>query len=48
MDAGDVSLDAGLLLRPSDGGPELVAGVVEDVYSVGPAVDLVIRLGVRW
>lgn len=48
MDAGDVSLDAGFLLRTADGGPEIIAGVVEDLYSFGPAVDLVIRLGVRW
>ena len=48
MDAGDVSLDTGFLLRITDGGPEIIAGVVEDLYSFGPAVDLVIRLGVRW
>lgn len=48
MDAGDVSLDAGFLLRTGDHGPEIVAGVVEDLYTFGPAVDLVIRFGVRW
>jgi hypothetical protein len=49
LDGADVSLDVGLLLRPAgEKGPELLLGVVEDLYVYGPAVDLVLRLGVRW
>ena len=44
----DFALDFGFLLKPGDGGPEILAGMVEDLYPYGPAVDLVLRLGVRW
>ena len=47
LDNADVSLDFGFLLKPGNG-PELVLGMVEDPYPFGPAVDLVLRLGVRW
>lgn len=47
LDREDVSLDFGFLFRPGNG-PEIVAGIVEDLYAFGPAVDLVLRLGVRW
>jgi len=47
LDNQDVSLDFGFLLRPGNG-PEIVLGMVEDPYAFGPAVDLVLRLGVRW
>jgi hypothetical protein len=47
LDNPDLSLDFGFLLKPGNG-PELVLGVVEDPYPFGPAVDLVLRLGVRW
>jgi hypothetical protein len=48
LDGADFSIDSGFLLRPGAGGPEIVAGLVEDLYTFGPAVDLVFRLGVRW
>ena len=47
LDREEVSLDFGFLFRPGNG-PEIVAGLVEDLYAFGPAVDLVLRLGVRW
>lgn len=47
LDREEVSLDFGFLFRPGSG-PEIVAGLVEDLYAFGPAVDLVLRLGVRW
>lgn len=47
LDNPDLSLDFGFLLKPGNG-PELVLGAVEDPYPFGPAVDLVLRLGVRW
>jgi hypothetical protein len=47
MDNVDLSLDFGFLLKPGSG-PEIVVGMVEDVYAFGPAIDLVFRLGVRW
>lgn len=47
LDNPDLSLDFGFLLKPGNG-PEIVAGMVEDLYPYGPAVDLVFRLGVRW
>jgi len=48
LDDPDLSLDFGFLLRPGKGGPEILAGMVEDLYPFGPAVDMVFRLGVRW
>lgn len=49
LDRADFSLDFGFLLRPGGaGGPELLAGMVEDLYPLGPASDVVFRLGVRW
>lgn len=47
LDNQDVSLDFGFLLKPGNG-PEIVLGMVEDPYAFGPAVDLVLRAGVRW
>lgn len=47
LDNQEVSLDFGFLLKPGNG-PEIIAGMVEDPYPFGPAVDLVLRLGVRW
>ena len=47
LDREEASLDFGFLFRPGRG-PEIVAGLVEDLYAFGPAVDLVIRLGARW
>jgi hypothetical protein len=47
IDGVDLSLDFGFLLKPG-GGPEITAGLVEDLYSFGPAVDLVFRLAARW
>jgi len=47
MDNMDLSLDFGFLLKPG-GGPEIIAGLVEDLYTFGPAVDLVFRLAARW
>jgi len=47
MDNLDVSLDFGFLLKPG-AGPEIIAGLVEDIYAFGPGIDLVFRLGVRW
>jgi hypothetical protein len=47
MDDVDLSLDFGFLLKPGQG-PEIVAGMVEDLYAFGPAIALVFRLGVRW
>jgi hypothetical protein len=47
VDGVDLSLDFGLLLKPG-GGPEITVGLVEDLYSIGPAVDLVFRLAARW
>ena len=47
LDGPDLSLDFGFLLKPGNG-PEIVAGMVEDLYPFGPAVDMVFRLGVRW
>ncbi|HEX9894328.1 MAG TPA: DUF3187 family protein [Gemmatimonadales bacterium] len=47
LDRPDLSLDFGFLLKAGDG-PEILAGMVEDLYPFGPAVDLVLRLGVRW
>jgi len=48
LDNQDLSLEFGFLLKPGTGGPEILAGMVEDPYPFGPAVDLVLRLGVRW
>lgn len=47
LDNQDLSLDFGFLLKAGNG-PEILAGMVEDPYPFGPAVDLVLRLGVRW
>jgi len=47
LDNPDLSLDFGFLLKPGHG-PEILAGMVEDLYPWGPAVDLVLRLGARW
>ena len=47
LDNADVSLDFGFLLKPGNG-PEIILGMVEDPYPFGPAVDLVLRAGVRW
>ncbi len=47
LDNPDLSLDFGFLLQPG-GGTEILAGMVEDLYPFGPAVDMVFRLGVRW
>jgi len=47
LDNQDVSLDFGFLLKPGNG-PEIVLGMVEDPYAFGPAVDLILRAGVRW
>jgi len=47
LDNQEVSLDFGFLLKPGNG-PEILAGMIEDPYPFGPAVDLVLRLGVRW
>lgn len=47
LDNQELSLDFGFLLKPGNG-PEILAGMVEDPYPFGPAVDLVLRLGVRW
>jgi hypothetical protein len=44
----DFSLDFGFLLKPGEDGPEILAGMVEDLYPYGPAVDLTLRVGVRW
>jgi hypothetical protein len=48
LSAADFSLDFGFLLKPGAGGPEILAGLTEDLYVFGPAVDMVFRLGVRW
>jgi uncharacterized protein (DUF983 family) len=48
LSAADFSLDFGFLLKPGANGPEILAGLTEDLYVFGPAVDLVFRLGVRW
>jgi len=47
LDGADVSLDFGFLLKPGNG-PEIILGMVEDPYAFGPAVDMVLRAGVRW
>jgi hypothetical protein len=47
LDRADASLDFGFLLKPGSG-PEIVAGMVEDLYVFGPAVDLIFRVGLRW
>jgi hypothetical protein len=47
LDDPDLSLDFGFLLKPGNG-PEILLGMVEDLYPFGPAVDMVFRLGVRW
>jgi hypothetical protein len=43
----DFSIDFGFLFQAGDG-PEILAGMVEDLYPYGPAIDLTLRLGVRW
>ncbi|HEX9164674.1 MAG TPA: DUF3187 family protein [Gemmatimonadales bacterium] len=48
LSASDLSLDFGFLLKPGAGGPEILAGLTEDLYVFGPAVDMVFRLGIRW
>ena len=48
LSAADFSLDFGFLLKPGAGGPEILAGLTEDLYVFGPAVDMVFRLGIRW
>jgi hypothetical protein len=48
LSASDFSLDFGFLLKPGAGGPEILAGLTEDLYVFGPAVDMVFRLGLRW
>lgn len=48
LDDPDVSLEFGFLFRPGKAGPEILAGMVEDLYPFGPAVDMVFRLGIRW
>jgi hypothetical protein len=48
LSASDLSLDFGFLLKPGARGPEILAGLTEDLYVFGPAVDLVFRLGLRW
>lgn len=45
--AADVAIDVGFLLQPG-GGPEILAGLAEDLSPRGPAVDAVFRLGLRW
>ena len=47
LDKLDVSLDFGFLLKPGNG-PEIILGMVEDPYPFGPAVDMVLRAGMRW
>jgi len=47
LDGHSMSLELGFLFR-AGGGPEIQAGLVEDLYAVGPAVDLTLRLGLRW
>ena len=47
LDKLDVSLDFGFLLKPGNG-PEIILGMVEDPYAFGPAVDMVLRAGMRW
>jgi uncharacterized protein (DUF983 family) len=48
LGAADFSLDFGFLLKPGADGPEILAGMTEDLYVFGPAVDMVFRLGIRW
>jgi hypothetical protein len=47
LDREDLSLDLGFLFRIRNG-PEILVGLVEDLYVYGPAVDLVLRFGVSW
>jgi len=47
MDGSDVALDLGFLFLTGNG-TQILAGLAEDLYPLGPAVDVVFRLGVRW
>jgi len=48
LDAPEVTLDFGFLLRVRPRAPELQLGLTEDLYPRGPAVDVGFKIGVRW
>ena len=48
LDLAEISLDAGLLLKLAESWPALQLGLTEDLMPDGPAVDIGVRLGVRW
>jgi len=47
LDGSDLTIDVGGIFKFRRG-PEWIAGVTEDLRPSGPAIDLSIRLGVRW
>ncbi len=48
MDHPDFTIDFGALLRPWQGSPEFQISMTEDLYPNGPAIDVGLRLGIRW
>jgi len=48
MDDGEATLDFGWLLQLRKGWPAIQAGMTEDLYPRGPAVDAGFKLGVHW
>lgn len=48
MESAEVTLDAGMLLKPGHNWPTLQLGITEDLIPRGPAVDIAARIGVLW